>query len=323
MNKAIFIFSVFAVSACSCSRKETVVFPETKRLTAEKIPLMDIVKPALLTLADGMMVMSCQESDSALYFYSTPDLQHIAAVGIFGQGPDDFAFTPFFCENVSAPAKGLTVKNFGGFNVIRSIDTDSIDKISVTKEFRLKNFDDIFRTYIKNDSIIVYLHSEEKTVKKFDMAKNEFIGSIAIGQEPNTGSFDPDTGTIVCNDSTIIYAYCYKDRLDFYDFETMKLRKSIVGPGETYIGDPYSNTNNSKLYYSGVYSGKRYFYTYNDFNAKRTGECKLQVFDYDGNPVVEYTFDIIPANPMVVDEENGYIYSFNYRHEDYLLRYKL
>ena len=48
----------------------------------------------------------------------------------------------------------------------------------------------------------------------------------------------------------------------------------------------------------------------------------MEVYDYEGNPIIEYTFDIIPFY-LAVDEQNGYIYATNSNYEDYLLRYKL
>lgn len=104
----------------------------------------------------------------------------------------------------------------------------------------------------------------------------------------------------------------------------MKLKKSIVGPGDTYIAKPPEETKNSIYYYLGGYSGKKYFYVYykGDTFEKEDG-VSLRVFDYDGNPIIEYSFETLPAHPFVVDEDHGYIYAYDQKNENYFLRYKL
>jgi hypothetical protein len=48
----------------------------------------------------------------------------------------------------------------------------------------------------------------------------------------------------------------------------------------------------------------------------------MEVYDYIGNPVRQFTFDIEP-NRFVVDERSMIIYGYSFDHEDYLLRYRI
>jgi cephalosporin hydroxylase len=77
--------------------------------------------------------------------------------------------------------------------------------------------------------------------------------------------------------------------------------------------------------YLNIYAGKKYFYVIHIGHKEEDGDYfkrTLEVYDYKGNPIIKYTFDIVPFY-YVVDEENGYIYATNSDYEDYLLRYKL
>ena len=48
----------------------------------------------------------------------------------------------------------------------------------------------------------------------------------------------------------------------------------------------------------------------------------LKTFDYKGNPVSKYTFDICPQI-FAIDETNNMLYGFSFKLEDYLLRCRL
>ncbi|MBS6239970.1 MAG: hypothetical protein KH897_16750 [Bacteroides sp.] len=73
-----------------------------------------------------------------------------------------------------------------------------------------------------------------------------------------------------------------------------------------------NDTENVTYHYFNIYAGKRYFYAlYVGHKEKESDdnffERTLEVYDYGGNPIIKYTFDIIPFY-FVVDEENSYIY---------------
>ena len=117
-------------------------------------------------------------------------------------------------------------------------------------------------------------------------------------------------GYIAANDTSVVYAYPYKNRFDLFDISTLKLKKSVIGPGKTQIEQGSSGT--TTRYYIYPFATESRFYLLKAAKDRKPDEYKvtMQVFDNDANPVVEYTFDIGPG-AFVVDEDNGYIYSFN------------
>ncbi len=97
-----------------------------------------------------------------------------------------------------------------------------------------------------------------------------------------------------------------------------------IDDGKQYSKVAVNDFENITYHYFNIYAGKKYFYVIyvghkeDDNFFDRT----LEVYNYEGNPIIKYTFDIIPFY-FVVDEDNGYIYATNANYEDYLLRYKL
>lgn len=52
---------------------------------------------------------------------------------------------------------------------------------------------------------------------------------------------------------------------------------------------------------------------------KRRNFC-LEKFDYEGYSIARYRFDVVPYI-FDIDEDDNYIYGFNYQNEDYFYRY--
>lgn len=312
-----FVCTVLAGLFFGCGGAEDVVFPVTKHLTAEKIPLKEIVYPEEVMLADGYFVVSCSQTDSLLYFYTVPDLQFAGSGGRIGEGPDEFTYVPRFCGNKD---RRLIVYGFNS-NDFREGCLDSTGGVALGKQYKFGRFEALNCAHIKDDSILIY--STLFNVKKYDMAHGKPLDEVYLREPSSENSmFNPDMGYVAANDSSAAYVYNYKNRIDLFDCETLKLKKSITGPGEVKIGRlDFRNTN---YYYIGVVATNNRFYVLKAVKDRKQEEYKatVQVFDNQGDPVAEYTFDI-PPRAFVVDEQRGYIYSFNGYYQDYLMRYKL
>ena len=106
-----------------------------------------------------------------------------------------------------------------------------------------------------------------------------------------------------------------------YDLETLELKKRSVGEYK-----PQQPTfQDEELYYVSAFAGRKYFYAL--FKGERNAEGKnpsntIEVYDYDGNPVVRYRFDMPPLF-FYPDEKNNCIYATHPSCMDTLLRYDL
>lgn len=175
-------------------------------------------------------------------------------------------------------------------------------------------------------SIFIYYLPDDLTIKKYDLKKNKSLNEIKFKKEDHPESFYySNRGVIAVNQSNIIYAYLFKRQIDIFDFRTCEKRVTISN-GKKYPKPDYRSIEDPTIYYTNVYAGTRYFYVLCRENRNKTegGEYDyvIEVFDYNGEPVIRYRFDIAPIL-FVVDENKGYIYGCNWKYEDYLLRYKM
>ena len=77
--------------------------------------------------------------------------------------------------------------------------------------------------------------------------------------------------------------------------------------------------------YIRAYAGAQFFYVMSAGPKDKNNSYpsrSIEVYDYDGNAIVRYTFDEAPS-PFVVDEVQGIIYGYDYQQPDYWLVYKM
>ena len=215
---------------------------------------------------------------------------------------------------------------------IRGYSPTSIRKISLVPdgnllfidEYELGKYDEYNFMNIINDSLFIYYSSNQLAITKYDLKNQTELDKIKLEKDDDNESyFYSNRGIIAANDSFVVYPYIYKKQIDIYAVKDFKLVKRI-NDGKHYPEIIANDIEDITYHYLNVYAGKKYFYALyvghkeDDNFLGRT----LEVYDYEGNPIIKYTFDIIPFY-FVVDEENGYIYATNAHYEDYLLRYKL
>lgn len=302
--------------SCAGNVSERKDFPPAERLTAEKIPLHEIFRAGELTTKGNKLIISSYRTDTLLYFYSLPDLKLQASGAISGGGPGEYPQEHLvFC---SSPSDTLLVWDI--MLNLRKVYIDSTGDVHSENAFNLGRIELFNNIHICRDSIMVYFDTDNLEIKKRNLSDNALLGSIKFEKENHRDFFlYSNRGAVMANDSAIVYTYFFKDRIDIFDLETLKLKKSILGPGEPEIisGD----LKNSKAFTVNTHAGKKYFYTTYE-KSKDRKEFVLRVHNYNGNPVAEYSFDIFP-HQYTIDEENGYIYGYNSNFENYFLRYKI
>lgn len=179
--------------------------------------------------------------------------------------------------------------------------------------------------HLIDDSVLLYetVMLPQYAVYKYDLKNRKSIDELKIERETPESelTFDTSRGSIAANDSVMIYVYLYKNQIDIYDVKDFRLKRRIVG-----VYKPQKPAfRNKELYYLGVIPGDKYFYAL--FKGERTekGENRsntIEVYDYDGNPVALYRFDIPPLY-FYPDEKNNCIYATHPSCMDTLLRYDL
>ena len=320
--RKLYALLLFLSTVLGCRQQEEIKFPITKHLIAEKVPINAVMAPAFMAFEKDWLVVSKLKGDSVLYFYSRPDLKYLGSAGRMGDGPEEFRSFTQFCDN---PFGKLIVSNLGSPLSIKEIEIDSLFRIEVKKEYRFKNYVLKNNMFLKNDLNLFLFNIDLLSIDRYSFinGEGECIGSVCMneGRSHLIDSSDPEFGIPIYNDSLAIYLYCFKDQLDIYSLDDLTLKKRVSGSGKIHIDK--DNWQETKRYYTTGYAGKKFFYVFNRSKGDLDNNFVIQSFTYDGEPVIQYTFNINPGTPFIVDEEYGYLYSFNYQYGEYLLRYKL
>lgn len=306
---------------CSCldSHVKVTVFPETKQLLAEKVFVEEIFAADFVEKTRNHFIISSSKTDTTLFLYETPALKFKSSTGLRGGGPDEFKMFPMFCHTLDE--EYLYIRGYEPYS-IRKIKLQEDGSFSFVGEYHLDGGEYNFMNIIK-DSLLVYYEGNHLTVTKYDLKNKVKLDEIKKKTDDHNESYYySNRGLISANDSFVVYPYLYKKQIDIYRVDDFELVKRI-SDGNKYSKPSIRDAENITYHYFNVYAGSKYFYAL--YVGHKVGENfsdrTLEVYDYDGNPIVEYTFDIIP-HYFAVDEENGYIYATNSDYEDYLLRYK-
>ena len=202
---------------------------------------------------------------------------------------------------------------------------DSVACVHLTERYEIPLYEAFNHMHLIDDSVLLYetVMLPQYAVHKYDLKNRKSIDELKIERETPESelTFDTSRGYMAANDSVMIYVYLYKNQIDIYDVKDFRLKRRIVG-----VYKPQKPAfRNKELYYLGVIPGDKYFYAL--FKGARTekGENRsntIEVYDYDGNPVALYRFDIPPLY-FYPDEKNNCIYATHPSCMDTLLRYDL
>ena len=317
------LFVCVFLNSCSNFEGKISEFQEIKPLKAEMVDLSEIISPEFMTLKGNHLIISSSQSDPTLFVYSTPSLIFTHDFGIKGGGPVDIKLFPMFCE--SPRSSYLYVWGYSPV-MIKKISISENGEVGYNGDITLKSYEAFNNMAIIGDSTFIYYLPDNLTVKKYNLLnKNE--NSIALPKDDHKESyFYSNRGYIATNESKIIYSYLFKNQIDVYDLKTLKLNTRI-SDGKKYSKPTLGDFSSITYQYVGLYAGEKYFYALYDGNQRESesgGKSSrfLEVYDYDGNPIMKYSFDIHP-NLFVVDERNSNIYGFNDEYQDYLLRYNM
>lgn len=314
-------FLVYIFSACTAPKTNDMAFVKHKKLVAEKIPVNEIFAPDFVTKSGDHFVISSSASDTTLFIYETPSLKFKKAMGVRGNGPDEIQTFPMFGHTVDK--EYLYIRGYSPLS-IRKTSIQPNGSLNFIDEYFLDQYDEYNYMNVIKDSIFIYYNSTNLAITKYDLKNKIELGKIEFKKEDHQESFYySNRGYISANDSFIIYPYVYKKQIDIYSIDKLKRVKSIKD-GKKYPTVSINDRGNITWQYFNIYASKKYFYALYVGHKENENffDRTLEVYDYAGNPIIQYSFDIVPFY-FAVDEENGYIYATNSNYEDYLLRYKL
>ena len=279
------------------------------------------MNPVHMIQKGDYLVIESIPSSKMLFVYSVPDLRFVCATGSKGSGPEEFPSIPFL---VNSQIDSIYVFGYA-LRHLKSMTVDSAAGVRLAERYSLPFHEAFNSMHLLKDSVLVYqtVMPPQYSIKKYNLRQNEMIGELKMERESPQEelAWDLSRGKMAANDSVIVYVYQYKNQIDLYDLETLELKKRIVG--EYKLQQP--TFKDEELYYVSAFAGKKYFYAL--FKGERNAEGKnpsntIEVYDYDGNPVALYRFDMPPLY-FYPDEKNNCIYATHPSCMDTLLRYDL
>jgi len=325
MRFSIIIFCICFFYSCNQKveyQKVDPFFISKRELVSVKYFSDEILHPDFMTRIGNILVISSTKSDSMLFYYHLPDMKLIEKTGRKGNAADEFHAFPMFCHTQT----NNTLYIWGYTPIsIKKITLNNEKDLEQTKTYNV-SYESFNYMHVIKDSLLVYYLPDNLEIKKINLENNVSLGQVNLKKDSHNESFFySNRGMIIANDSSVVHSYLFKRRIDIYDIETLKL-KTVIGDTNNKVNIVEGDFNNVRYHYVNLVAGEKYFYAlYSGHNNQEdpTGrKNKIEVYDYDGNPIIEYTFDIPPLL-YTIDEKNQMIYGFNNFYEDYLLSYKM
>lgn len=314
--REIFIFCSILLLINFC-RNNDISVPERIELKAERTLLEEIISPEFLTRVDDKLIIASSHSDYMLHVYSLPDLKYLHFAGRKGRGPDEIPLFPMFCESLN---QTLYVWGYGPRR-IRKIEVNQNGELNPNDTIDLPRYEAFNYMHIFNDSLLIYYLPDNLEIVKIDLKNQKFLDNIQMKKDDHIESFFySNRGTIAANDSFVVFAYLFKKQIDIYRLNDFGLHKEITG-NYKYKAPIPGDPNTVVHYYTQIVAGENFFYALCKDNKNKS--VVMEVYDYNGEFVKEFTFDLAPTL-FAVDENNKTIYGFanDDKFEPYLLRFR-
>lgn len=304
---------LFFINCCS---NDDISSPEKKELKSDKKLLEEIISPDFITRIDNKLVISSSRSDNMLHVYSLPDLNYLYSTGRKGKGPEEIQLFPMFCESLN---QALYVWGYSPIT-IKKFDVNHNGELKFIDLIKLPRYEAFNYMHILNDSLFIYYLPDQLKIVKFDLKNSKYLDDIQMEKDDHNESyFYSNRGTIAANDSFLVFGYLFKKQINIYRVSDFKLHKIIKGNYKH--KDPIVGDFETPVFYTKIVAGENFFYVL--FDDNKSNSVVMEVYNYNGSFVKEFTFDITPEL-FAVDEKNKTIYGYalNNKYEPCLLRFR-
>jgi hypothetical protein len=328
-NTLLLLMVLFFFQACKKDNQtNTFSFPKEIKLVVKKEIKFDkigpLINPSDLYIKNDFLFISSSKTDSILYIYSLPELKYVNSYGRHGAGPNEFGECFSFCMSSDS------LIYFKGYSNPMQISSHKVDKNGlpvIQQKYKIKNAVLTNFTSVLTDSIFMYFDIDQLTIKQLSIKNGKIIRELKMPKDDHKEPFFySNQGVLASNGRSIVYTYSYKKQIDIYDVN-LSLKKSVVWDHKQ-IKPTIGDFNNTVHEYLNIYAGQKYFYVLysgmSDASNSKTPQknYSLEVYDYNGNPVVKYALEKIPVS-FTVDEKRGLLYGFDYRNEGIFYVYEM
>lgn len=328
--KGFILLTLLCTASCHSNVKE-MVFPSEKMLQAQEYIIPELVIPQYIELKKDHLILS--QSNPAkerkiFTFLTLPDLNISFDDGNIGRGGDEFIL-PMFCGSSID-----SILYIWGRSDLMKIGKYRIDleekKLKLTNDLLLKKYETFNQGYILGDSIFIYnAMPGEFSIKKVNLLNGVLLKELKFKKfDIKELYYEPNRVIISSNDKYIAACYLFQKRIDIYDTDLALKTKIDFGDYDNLSKIRNSDFANVISCYANIYISDKYIYTLyrgqtrtqykeNDYSGDT-----IEVFDFEGTPIVKYSFDKSPVL-FVVDEANRKLYGYNSIFENKIFVYNL
>ncbi|MTI89483.1 MAG: hypothetical protein FH748_16130 [Balneolaceae bacterium] len=332
-----FFFVFCLVFILNCSGNEQVKFTSSQSLTGAPVKEITVFSEGnvYLNVVDTFLVVATSRDVPFLRIYSTNTHKLLKEYGKEGRGPRDFlSVTPL-------RKSGYDAANDSPVLYVHDFKRNKIAGINLK---RLINGNETFslETPLNDQKYLTFVHywDEDLLVGSPGGGGNILIHNLTTDNFYNVSYLPKLDFTIPDNILSLVYrsavvvnkkrgliasAPQYLGELDFFDFQGNLIRSSIFESRDAYRHELTSGLtimNDIKKQIIDLDAKKDLIYGLNyNVHAKdyRSGKwnSKVQVFDWNGNAIIEYPLDGRPVRYFAVDEIHSRIYAYDPTEEEH------
>jgi hypothetical protein len=296
-------------------------FPTSNILKSKevKIPVDLILASKLFILGDKIVIFDRKKTDIFKVF-GLPQVNYLYSSGKYGEGPDEFNFIDPECINVSGDTLEILDKikikkyKIGDTSLIKAAE----DKFFIPLSFPINRMLKVDDSMYFADNITQKKKSQEHVILNIKSNKVEkSFGEYPEGLDFNNGleQYSTYIKSGVINKASKKFAafYLFFNKFKIYDKQGILIKEvNIKGKNNEEFSS--KNSKQNVMYRASPISTDKYIYVLSINSTKENFEKniqdfhpKLQVWDWDGNPIAQFVLDK-PIVSFSVSEKFNKIY---------------
>jgi len=320
----------------SCSKENNFEFKKVESLTGQPVEDITIHSSGnvYLSVIDTLLIIVKSE-EPFLQVYSTNNHKKLIEFGTTGRGPNEFLSADLLTRDASISSQDVSVISIHDFkrNKIAHINLPELLNKRISDSVTLKNIPNsgnyfTFIHYTDNEYLIatpnsggiLTIYSEAIS----DFTDVPFLPELDFEVPQSILPIIYRPAVLVNKKRNLIaVAPQHLGEINFFDFEGRLVKSTVFEPRDKHREelskgmDAFSDVNSDIRYFIiEMDSYKNFIFALNyniplkELNAE-IWQTKVQVFDWNGNPVKEFNLDGRPVRSFAVDAVHKRIYAYD------------
>ncbi len=327
------IVSILLLITVNCSKENNFEFNNVESITGRPVEDITIHSSGnvYLSVIDTLLIIVKAE-EPFLQIYSTNTHKKLVEFGTSGRGPNEFLSADLLNEDASISSHDISVINIHDFK------RNKIAQVNLSELLdRGSSYSVTFKNIPNSGQYFTFIHYSDN---EYFIATPNSGGILTIYSKPESDFTDipylPELDfevpefilpiiyrpAVLVNKKRNLIAVApqHLGEINFFNFEGQLVNSSVFEPRHKYkdeISKGIDALNDIKTYiieldfYSDFIFALNYNTPVSELNAE-SWQTKVQVFDWNGNPVKEFRFaDGRPVRSFAVDSLHRRIYAYD------------